>query len=530
MARDELPPGKPRLLTLRFLGEMEALRDGALLPLPQSKKTRALLAYLALAGRAKRRERLCELFWEMPDDPRGALRWSLSKLRALVDEPGRSRIVADRESVRFEPLEADVDVLTAREQLGAGIDSLATERLAAIAALFRGTLLDGLDLPRCPEFQAWCVAAREDARLQHAALLRALIERLQAQPEAVLPHARTLAQIDPFDEAARHELGRALRATGRHDEAARLAESAAPDIGLGRATAESRPAAANAGRHAIAQTIRFCRGADGTRIAYATAGAGPPLVRPGHWLSHLEYDWDSPIWRHLLEELAQDHQLVRYDARGNGLSDWDVQDLSFPALVDDLEAVVDAIGAERFALLGISQGCAISVAYAVRHPERVSHLVLYGGYVRGWAQRGVPEEIERRRAMSTLMQHGWGQDNPAFRQLFTTLFVPEATIEQMAWFNELQRRSTSPQNAVRLQDAASQIDVTDLLPRVRVPTLVLHCRGDAVAPFAQGVEFAASIAGAPFVPLDSRNHLFLEHEPARTRFLAEVRAFLARPN
>jgi pimeloyl-ACP methyl ester carboxylesterase/DNA-binding SARP family transcriptional activator len=518
MPPDPLHPGNPPdVLTLRLLGEMEVLRDGAPLALPQSRKTRALLAYLALAGRPQRRERLCEMFWELPDDPRGSLRWSLSKLRALVDGDA-GRIVADRDSVRFDPVDTEIDLVSARAQLGANLDGVPTERLAATAALFRGTPLEGLELPRCPDFQAWCVALREDVRLQQAALLRTLVERLHSQPEAALPYARRRVQVDPFDEGARADLAQLLRATGRPQEASRVADGAAPP---------EQPVPAAAGRHAIAQTIRFCRAVDGTRIAYATAGAGPPLVKPGNWLSHLEYDWDSPIWRHLLEELAQDRLLVRYDARGNGMSDWDVADLSFPALVQDLETVVDALGLERFALLGISQGCAISVAYAIRHPERVSHLVLYGGYVRGWARRGAAEEIARRRAMATLMLHGWGQDNPAFRQLFTTLFVPEATSEQMAWFNELQRRSASPQNAVRLQEAASEIDVTDLLPQVRVPTLVLHCRGDAVAPFGQGVEFAASIPGARFVPLDGRNHLFLEHEPAWTRFLAEVNAFLA---
>lgn len=524
------------MLTLRLFGEMEVLRDGAPVPLPQSKKTRALLAYLALVGRPQRRERLCELFWDVPDDPRGSLRWSLSKLRPLVDEPERARIVADRESVRFDPIGTEIDVLAARRQLSRGTEHLSAECLASIAASFRGDLLEGLDLPRCPEFLAWCVAEREDARLQQAAVLRTLVARLRAQPEAALAYSRALVRIDPFDDAARHELAQLLRATGRREEAARIAENASGQRTLDGAAAPGEGQAADrkqpgeqptsAGRHAFTQTIRFCRAGDGARIAYALAGGGPPLVRPGHWMSHLEYDWDSPIWRHLLEELAQNHLLVRYDARGNGLSDWDVADLSFPAFVHDLEAVVDAAGLHRFALLGISQGCAISVAYAVRHPERVSHLVLYGGYVRGWARRGNAEEIARRRAMSTLMLHGWGQDNPAFRQLFTTLFVPGATPEQMAWFNELQLRSTSPQNAVRLQEAASQIDVTDLLPQVRVPTLVLHCRGDAVAPFAQGMELAASIPGARFVPLDSRNHLFLEHEPAWARFVEEVSAFL----
>jgi pimeloyl-ACP methyl ester carboxylesterase len=193
------------------------------------------------------------------------------------------------------------------------------------------------------------------------------------------------------------------------------------------------------------QEIRFCTASDGVRIAWSTVGTGPPLVKAANWLNHLEFDWQSPIWRHWFAELSRDHRLVRYDERGNGLSDWDVGELSLEAFVADLEAVVDAAEIDRFVLLGISQGCAVSVTYAVRHPERVSHLVLYGGYARGWKGRGTPEDRERRLAMQTLAAQGWGQDNPAYRQLFTSIYVPGATREEMDWFNDLQRVSASPE-------------------------------------------------------------------------------------
>ncbi len=211
------------------------------------------------------------------------------------------------------------------------------------------------------------------------------------------------------------------------------------------------------------QDIRFCTAADGAQIAYATVGSGPPLVKSPNWLNHLEYDWQSPIWRHLFRELARHHTLIRFDQRGNGLSDWDA-DLSFEAFVDDLETVVDATGLDRFALLGISQGCASSVAYAVRHPERVTRLVLYGGYARGPAKRGA-EAAAQAEAMRTLIRQGWGQDNPAFRQMFTSAFVPEATPQQMDWFNELQRMTTSGENAARIRAVNNQIEVTEMLPR-----------------------------------------------------------------
>jgi class 3 adenylate cyclase/pimeloyl-ACP methyl ester carboxylesterase len=276
------------------------------------------------------------------------------------------------------------------------------------------------------------------------------------------------------------------------------------------------------------QEIRFCTTGDGVQLAYSCIGSGPPLVKTGNWMTHLEFDFETPIWRHLYRELLRDHQLIRYDTRGNGLSDREVEDVSFETFVTDLEAVVEAAGLERFALFGISQGCAISIAYAVRHPERVTHLILLGGFVLGWAKRAQSvAEKEQLAAMTTLMRLGWGQENPAFRQLFTSRFIPGATKEQADWFNELERISTSPDDAVRNRIATSNFDVSTLLAQVSVPTLVMHARDDAVAPFDQGRRLAAGIPGAKFVPLASRNHLILEDEPAFPRFLEEMRAFLA---
>ena len=275
------------------------------------------------------------------------------------------------------------------------------------------------------------------------------------------------------------------------------------------------------------QAIRFCRSADGVQLAYSCIGSGPPLVKTGNWMTHLEKDLESPIWRHLYRDLAKEHTLVRYDARGNGLSDWDVDEISFEAFVRDLEAVTDAAGFERFALLGISQGCAVAIAYATRHPERVTHLVLYGGYAQGWARRARTEaEKQQAAAMITLVRLGWGQENPAFRQLFTSQFIPEGTKEQADWFNELQRISASPENAARNLEANGDVDVTQLLPKIAVPTLVMHARDEARVPFDAGRRMAAAIPGARFVPLQSRNHLILEDEPAFGRFIEELTSFL----
>ena len=275
------------------------------------------------------------------------------------------------------------------------------------------------------------------------------------------------------------------------------------------------------------QDIRFCTTPDGVRLAYATVGEGPPLVKVAHWLSHLEYDWDSPVWRHWLNELSGRHRLVRYDERGCGLSDRHVDDLSLEAWVQDLETVIDTLGLERFPLLGTSQGGPVAVTYAVRHPEKVSHLILYGSFAQGWAKfNNAPHVVERMQALLTIIRTGWGQDNPAFRQIFTSWFIPEATTEQKRWFNDLERITMAPETAARCIVEFGNFDVLDLLPQVAVPTLVLHARDDALVPFGAGRQLASTIPDARLVSLESKNHILLEAEPAWPRFLNEVRRFL----
>ena len=278
----------------------------------------------------------------------------------------------------------------------------------------------------------------------------------------------------------------------------------------------------------LRQTIRYCAAADGPRLAWGTTGRGPPLVRAAHFLTHVEYDLVSPVWRPWIAELSRERTLVRYDGRGCGLSERTDTPLSVDAWVADLEAVVDAAGLERFSLFGCSQGCAVSIAYAVRHPERVASLVLYGGYLRGRMRRNPSERLRKEfQVLLDSIEVGWGRDNPAFRQIFTSLFLPEGTPEQIGWFNDLQRETTSTEHAVRTIAAFGEVDVSDLAGRVACPTLVLHARGDAPVPFEEGQRIAAAIPGARFLPLESRNHVLLEHEPAFRRCFDEIRAFLA---
>jgi pimeloyl-ACP methyl ester carboxylesterase len=274
------------------------------------------------------------------------------------------------------------------------------------------------------------------------------------------------------------------------------------------------------------QKIHFCRAADGVRIAYASVGEGPPLVKAANWLNHLELDWDAPIWAPMFRELARDHTFFRYDERGNGLSEGQVADISFDAFVRDLETVVDAAGIERFPLLGLSQGCAVAIEYAVRHPERVSHLILWGGYAAGWRIGASPDVIAEREAIITLVRQGWGRSDAAYRQVVTATFMPSATVAELDWFNDFQRQTVTAENAARFLEVFANIDVRATLRKVRAPTLVMHARGDRRIPLAAGGELAAEILNAEFVTLDSDNHLLLGREPASAAFVTHVRQFL----
>jgi len=275
----------------------------------------------------------------------------------------------------------------------------------------------------------------------------------------------------------------------------------------------------------VEQQIRFCTAADGVRLAYAVHGSGPPVVRAATWLTHLEFDWQSPIWRHWLEGLADGHTLIRYDERGCGLSDRDVADLAVDKWVADLETVVDAAGLDRFALLGVSQGAAIAIVYAARHPERLTHLILYGGYARGRKFRN-PDQRLQEQALISAIRAGWTDPDPTFRHVFSMLFLPNGTAHQMAWYDDLQRRSTSAETAQRLFDARGDINVVEFGPQVTAKTLVVHAREDRVVPVDEGRLLASLIPGARLVLLESANHILLADEPAWRSFLLEVHAFL----
>ncbi len=277
---------------------------------------------------------------------------------------------------------------------------------------------------------------------------------------------------------------------------------------------------------ALTQRVQFCMAPDSVQIAYASVGKGSPLFKAPNWLNHIEYEWRNPLWGPAFAAMAKNHELVRFDQRGNGLSDWDVADISEDAMVSDMATVASAAGLESFALLGISQGCAFSVRYAVEHPEQVRCLVLHGGYARGRLMRNSEEEVSLYEAALTMIRTGWGSPNPLYRNFFASSLIPDATPEQTASFDELQRVSISAENAERVWEETAKMDITDLARRITAPTLVLHCEGDRICPLDEGRRMAALIPGARFVTLEGNNHVVLEGTPAFDVFIGEINAFL----
>lgn len=528
-------------IVVNVLGELTLSHDGRGINLPASRKTRALLAFLCLTARPHRRERLCELLWEVPDDPRGALRWSLSKLRGVLKGSVESPIMADRERVQLDMAPFDLDLNRIRAELTDAARAISVAQLRAFANSLEAELLDGLDLPNQPVYQAWLVAEREEVRLLRLNVLRRLAMHTEIELEEGANWARRWLALEPFSEDAAKAYVNTLRRLGKLEQAEHVVTEFTAQLkqaGISTTTDfddylqappqiySEQPTRAELRR----QKINFCQTSDGVRIAYATVGSGAPIVKAANWLNHLELDWDSPIWGDLYHSLAREREFIRYDERGNGLSDWDVDEICQEVFVRDLETVVDELGLERFPLLGISQGCAVSIEYAVRHPERVSALILISGYASGWRIGASPEEQERREAVITLTKHGWGAKNAAYRHIFSQTFMPDAKPQELDWFDEFQRQTTSPENAVRFQQAFGDIDVRDLLSQVNVPTIVFHSRHDQRISLAQGRELAIGIPNARFVPLESNNHILLGHEPAWQICVDEIGRFLAEHN
>jgi len=294
---------------------------------------------------------------------------------------------------------------------------------------------------------------------------------------------------------------------------------------LGRGTRQYDWGVQTSTRTGHAQEVRFCRAPDGVRIAYAKHGSGPVLVISTCWLSHLQHDWESPVWRHFLDGLGRISTVIRYDERGHGLSDWDVEDFGIEARISDLEAVVDHARLDRFALMAMAQGGPVAIEYTARHPQRVSRLVFYDSSA-GAVRDPTPEQKELQETFDQLIKVGWARPESTFRRVFTSMMIPEATEEQMRWLDDLQRVAVSATNAYASRQERRKADARAHLDGLDVPTLVLHARGDRMNDFERGRELATRIPGARLVTLESENHILLEDEPAWPVFLGEVTRFL----
>lgn len=518
-------------LAVRTFGSLTLHFDGNEIALPSSRKTRALLAYLVLAEGKHSRQSLCDFFWDTPDDPRAALRWSLSKLRPVVNAGGKQRLVSDRQAVWVEAGELILDRNCLTETVA---DTECSEPEAdKVWRLAEGVLLEDCELPNQRNFMIWLEGHRTEASHLRAQLSKRFAMSLEL-PVRIREKwsERWLGDASYSSEAAVCLVNVKQLTAGKtvaDDLVASLtkrfrdAEIEAPafqtnDTATDKFSLPSAPV----------QEIQFVEAHDGVSIAWARIGEenNPPLVKAANWLNHLELDWEAPIWSPLFRDLSQSFRVVRYDERGCGLSDWEVSKIDLEQFVEDLERVVDAAQLDRFPLLGISQGAAVSIEFAARHPERVSNLILFGAYDCGWRHNATPDEVLEREAVMVLTKSGWGSDNPAYRHVFSRTFMPDASPEELDWFDEFQRHTTSPENAVRFLEAFSQIDVRDRLADVQCPTLVVHSRGDLRIPFATGRSIASRIPGAKLAGIDSNNHLLLGREKASGEFVNLVRNFL----
>ncbi|WP_108163365.1 alpha/beta hydrolase [Saccharospirillum sp. MSK14-1] len=524
-------------LIVNTLGELSITRDGQTLALPSSKRTRALLAYLVMTARTHRRERLCEVFWKLPDDPRGALRWSLSKIRGLVNQADQERLAADRERVSLVSDDIAVDVRIMASQLDEG--QLSTHELESMRLKLQEPLLDGLDLADQELYQQWLSNERLAVKKLRLRVLSLLAQHPQYNQHEQLHWARAWESMDSYNTKAARHLLTLLETLGLEPEWQSMRTQLAQrfqnagvewvDPAVIRAAQEAAKQDIPKRRKEFAsrQTIQFCTAPDGVRLAHLSTGSGPTVVQAGHWITSLTQDWDAPTYSSLYRDLEQNHRLVRYDQRGCGLSDRDIGRFTHDDWVSDLETVVDANQLDRFALFGISQGASVAIEYAARHPERVSHLVLLGGFPVGWRNRSL-ESARETKAMIDMSMVGWDKDDPIVIRLLAVLLMPNTNISELNWFANYLRDITTQDMARRILYLVGETDVTEHLAKVQAPTLVAHSLGDRAIPVSSSRAIATAVAKAEFLGLESQNHIMFGREPAAQVFTETMLDFLSR--
>jgi DNA-binding SARP family transcriptional activator/pimeloyl-ACP methyl ester carboxylesterase len=515
-----------------LLGRFEVAVDGCVVPASSWSRRQAasLLKLLALApGRRLHREQVIDALW--PDLSVVAAAPRLHKAAHYVRRAtgqGSSVVLAGDVVALFPGAEVCVDAVAFEKAAAAAAASGGPEAIDAALDCYPGELL-----PEDP-YEDWAFLPRQRLQWRHRDLLRRAgrwVELVGLDPTEEEAHVAIMRQalaagdragarqqFELLERILHEELG-----IGPSAEALALREQAidAPPAGPFRRVGDPRYSSL------ATQSIHFCSTPDGIRLAYAVSGDGPPLVKASNWLTHLDYDWESPVWRHWWHGLSRRHRLIRYDERGCGLSQWDIDDFSFDAYVRDLETVVDSLGLERFPLLGISQGGPIAIAYTTRHPERVDRLVLYGTGVLGRRHKARSDADHRQLdALAELMRTSWGADEPSFQRVYNARFMPDGPIEQWRAFDELQKRTAPPENAVRLWESTELNDVTEAARALRVPTLILHARNERLRPYEDAERLATLIEGSRLMPLESNNHILQEGEPAFAQFLAAVEGFL----
>lgn len=523
-------------IEVNMLGGFSIVIDGNAMALPTSKRTRGLLAFLIATQRPHRRTRLSELFWDNSNDPRASLRWALSKIRPVLNQSHSEKIKTERDRVWIECGDITIDYKQALMKLKT--EKQSAQELIAFAQSFQEYFLDGLDLPDLEMYQRWLNGERLEVTKIQSKIFSKLAHHQDLGPLDRIYWVNQWLDADPFSTNAASAYIQLMELVGDTKKAlsekhylskrfkkAGISWSFDNETKAGFSSSFQKGNGLEA-RQLVKQKIRFCKTEGNVKLAYATMGAGYPLVKAANWLNHLEHDLRAPIWSPLYQELAKEHLFLRYDERGNGLSDWDISDLNFEMFVKDLQTVIDVNGLDRFALLGMSQGASVSIEYAVKYPDKVSHLILFGGYAAGWRVSATPEIEKEREAIIALTESGWGRDEATYRHIFSSTFMPEATKEELDWFNDFQRLTTSARNAARFLGEFGKIDVREKLSQIQVPTLVIHSKGDKRIPVATGIELAASIPNAELLLLESQGHLLLGREAASEQFVSAIKNFI----